>query len=153
MGGPLRSHPVYAAAKRERCSSMSPQHASGRTPVAGGPHTGRGRKSKGQATQLQSCARPLPLVNSRSTCTAATSPSERTACRAAARKGPQRFALRVGTEGSICPYRRLTKRWNDARAWRYALALADELEDAQTGYLIERALDEARSRQFKPVSE
>jgi hypothetical protein len=33
-----------------------------------------------------------------------------------------------------------------------ALALADELEDGQTGFLIERALDEARSRQFKPVS-
>jgi hypothetical protein len=33
------------------------------------------------------------------------------------------------------------------------LALADELEDGQTGFLIERALDEARSRQFKPISE
>jgi hypothetical protein len=30
-----------------------------------------------------------------------------------------------------------------------ALALADELEDGATGYLIERALDEARSRQFR----
>jgi hypothetical protein len=29
------------------------------------------------------------------------------------------------------------------------LALADEIEDCQTGYLIERALDEARSRQFR----
>jgi hypothetical protein len=29
-----------------------------------------------------------------------------------------------------------------------ALALADEIEDGQTGFLIERALDEARSRQF-----
>jgi hypothetical protein len=27
-----------------------------------------------------------------------------------------------------------------------ALALADEIEDGQTGFLIERALDEARSR-------
>jgi hypothetical protein len=34
-----------------------------------------------------------------------------------------------------------------------ALALADELEDGTTGFLIERALDEARSRQFKPVAE
>jgi hypothetical protein len=32
-----------------------------------------------------------------------------------------------------------------------ALALADEIEDGRTGYLIERALDEARSRQFKPI--
>jgi hypothetical protein len=32
-----------------------------------------------------------------------------------------------------------------------ALALADEIEDGQTGFLIERALDEARSRQFRPI--
>jgi hypothetical protein len=32
-----------------------------------------------------------------------------------------------------------------------ALAIADEIEDGQTGYLIERALDEARSRQFRPA--
>jgi hypothetical protein len=32
-----------------------------------------------------------------------------------------------------------------------ALALADEIQDGQTGYLIERALDEARSRQFRPI--
>lgn len=31
-----------------------------------------------------------------------------------------------------------------------ALTLADELNDANTGFLIERALDEARSQQFKP---
>ena len=30
-----------------------------------------------------------------------------------------------------------------------ALALADEIEDGETGFLIERALDEARSRQFR----
>jgi hypothetical protein len=29
-----------------------------------------------------------------------------------------------------------------------ALALADEIRDGHTGYLIERALDEARSRLF-----
>ncbi len=33
-----------------------------------------------------------------------------------------------------------------------ALALADELQDGTTGYLIERALDEARSCQFKPIA-
>jgi hypothetical protein len=30
-----------------------------------------------------------------------------------------------------------------------ALALADELGEGDTGFLIERALDEARSRQFR----
>jgi hypothetical protein len=29
----------------------------------------------------------------------------------------------------------------------------DEIEDGGTGYLIELALDEARSRQFRPISE
>jgi hypothetical protein len=28
-----------------------------------------------------------------------------------------------------------------------------ELEDGATGYLIERALDEARSRQFRPAAD
>jgi hypothetical protein len=32
-----------------------------------------------------------------------------------------------------------------------ALALADEVQDGQTGFLIERALNEARSRQFRPI--
>jgi hypothetical protein len=32
-----------------------------------------------------------------------------------------------------------------------ALALADEIEDGQTGFLIERTLDEARLRQFRPI--
>jgi len=32
-----------------------------------------------------------------------------------------------------------------------ALTLADEIQDGHTGYLIERALDEARSRQFRPI--
>jgi hypothetical protein len=31
-----------------------------------------------------------------------------------------------------------------------ALTLADELNDGHTGFLIERALDEARAQQFKP---
>jgi hypothetical protein len=32
-----------------------------------------------------------------------------------------------------------------------ALALADEIQDGHTGYLIERALDEVRSRQFRLI--
>jgi hypothetical protein len=32
-----------------------------------------------------------------------------------------------------------------------ALALADEIQDGQTGFLIERALDEARSHQFRLI--
>jgi hypothetical protein len=32
-----------------------------------------------------------------------------------------------------------------------ALELADEIGDGRTGYLIERALDEARSKQFRPI--
>ena len=32
-----------------------------------------------------------------------------------------------------------------------ALALADEIQARQTGFMIERALDEARSRQFRPI--
>jgi len=32
-----------------------------------------------------------------------------------------------------------------------ALELADEIEDGQTGFLIERALDQARARQFTPT--
>jgi hypothetical protein len=34
-----------------------------------------------------------------------------------------------------------------------ALSLADELSDGSTGFLIERTLDEARSRKFRPVSD
>ena len=32
-----------------------------------------------------------------------------------------------------------------------ALGLAEQINDGTTGYLIERALDEARAQQFKPV--
>jgi hypothetical protein len=32
-----------------------------------------------------------------------------------------------------------------------ALELADEIEDGQIGFLIERALDQARARQFTPI--
>jgi hypothetical protein len=42
------------------------------------------------------------------------------------------------------------KRGQLIRHLEEALALADEMEDGQTGFLIERALDEARSRQFRP---
>jgi hypothetical protein len=34
-----------------------------------------------------------------------------------------------------------------------ALTLAEQLDDGTTEYLIERALDEARSRQFKPATD
>ncbi len=34
-----------------------------------------------------------------------------------------------------------------------ALGLGDEIQDGQTRFLIERALDEARSRQFRPVAD
>jgi len=43
------------------------------------------------------------------------------------------------------------KRGELIRHLEEALALADEIEDSQTGFLIERALDEARSRQFRPT--
>jgi DNA-binding ferritin-like protein len=45
------------------------------------------------------------------------------------------------------------KRGQIIRRLEEALALADELDDGGTGYLIERALDEARSRQFRPASD
>jgi hypothetical protein len=32
-----------------------------------------------------------------------------------------------------------------------ALELADEIEDGQTGFLVEQALDQARARQFTPT--
>ena len=32
-----------------------------------------------------------------------------------------------------------------------ALELADEIDDGQTGFLIERALDQARACQFRPL--
>jgi len=34
-----------------------------------------------------------------------------------------------------------------------AMELAEDLEDGKTAYLIERALDEARSQQFRPSAE
>jgi len=43
------------------------------------------------------------------------------------------------------------KRGELIRHLEEALTLADEIEDGQTGFLIERALDEARSRQFRPT--
>jgi hypothetical protein len=44
------------------------------------------------------------------------------------------------------------KRGQIIRHLEEALALADEIRDGNTGYLIERALDEARSRQFRPIA-
>jgi hypothetical protein len=43
------------------------------------------------------------------------------------------------------------KRGQLVRQLEDALALAEQLEDGTTEYLVERALDEARSRQFKPA--
>jgi len=43
------------------------------------------------------------------------------------------------------------KRGQLSRHLEDALAVADEIDDGQTGFLIERALDEARSRQFRPI--
>jgi hypothetical protein len=42
------------------------------------------------------------------------------------------------------------KRGQLIRPLEHALALPDEIEDGQTGFLIERAL-EARPRQFRPA--
>jgi hypothetical protein len=44
------------------------------------------------------------------------------------------------------------KRGHIIRHLEEALALADEIEDGNTGFLIERALDEARAHQFTPVT-
>ena len=46
-----------------------------------------------------------------------------------------------------------TRRGDLIRVLDQALALAEELEDGVTEYLIERALDEARARQFRPANE
>jgi hypothetical protein len=43
------------------------------------------------------------------------------------------------------------KRGQLIRHLEEALVLADEIEDGSTGFLIERAADEARSRQFRPI--
>jgi hypothetical protein len=41
------------------------------------------------------------------------------------------------------------KRGEIIKHLEHALAIADEIEDGETGYLIERALDAARSRLFR----
>jgi hypothetical protein len=43
------------------------------------------------------------------------------------------------------------KRGQIIRFLEEALALAAEIEDGHSGYMIERALDEAPARQFKPL--
>jgi hypothetical protein len=45
------------------------------------------------------------------------------------------------------------KRGRIIRHLEDALAVADEIEDGNTGLLIERALDEARSRQFRLLAD
>jgi hypothetical protein len=42
------------------------------------------------------------------------------------------------------------KRGKLIRQLEDALALTEELDDPMTGFLIERALDEARAQQFRP---
>jgi DNA-binding ferritin-like protein len=44
------------------------------------------------------------------------------------------------------------KRGKLIRQLEDALALIEELNDPMTGYLIERALDEARAQQFRPTT-
>ena len=44
------------------------------------------------------------------------------------------------------------KRGKLIRQLEDALSLTEELNDPMTGYLIERALDEARAQQFRPTS-
>ena len=43
------------------------------------------------------------------------------------------------------------KRGRLIRHLKDALELADEIEDGQIGFLIERVLDEARAGQFTPI--
>jgi DNA-binding ferritin-like protein len=50
-------------------------------------------------------------------------------------------------EGSMTEFER--KRDQMIEHLEHALALADELHDSLTGYLIEHALDEARTHSFK----
>jgi hypothetical protein len=45
------------------------------------------------------------------------------------------------------------KRGQLIRCLEDALALAEQLDDGTTEYLVERALDEARSRQFTPAAD
>jgi hypothetical protein len=72
------------------------------------------------------------------------------------RSGPERS----GASGSFPRYRErdiiiminsAQKRGELIKHLEDALALADEIQDGQTGFLIERALDEARSHQFRPI--
>ena len=65
---------------------------------------------------------------------------------------------RLVRQSEPMPLRRTAEMMDDAekrghliRHLEEALTLADEIQDGQTGYLIERALDEARARQFRPI--
>jgi hypothetical protein len=53
--------------------------------------------------------------------------------------------------GRFARGREAEKRGELIRHLEEALALANEIEDAHTGFLIERAIDGARSRQFRPA--
>jgi hypothetical protein len=75
---------------------------------------------------------------------------------------PQAIVGPLGPLSCLLPYARqhrdqsmidkADKRGQLIRHLEDALALADEIDDGRTGYLIERALDEARAQQFKPVA-
>jgi hypothetical protein len=58
--------------------------------------------------------------------------------------------IRVGCRGAIKMRDDAEMRGKLIRQLEDALALTEELNDPMTGYLIERALDEARAQQFRP---
>jgi autotransporter passenger strand-loop-strand repeat protein len=75
-----------------------------------------------------------------------------TAARKALSAGEQRVAAQPSAAGHQAMTDEPDKRGQIIRHLEDALALADEIEDGHTGYLIERALDEARSRQFRLIA-
>jgi hypothetical protein len=67
------------------------------------------------------------------------------------RLSPPLACSKVSTRRLVIMIDSAQKRGELIRHLEDALALADEIQDGQTGFLIERALDEARSRQFRPI--
>ena len=51
---------------------------------------------------------------------------------------------------SLPPSKRADQRGKVIKLLEDALTLAEDMDDGTTAYLIERALDEARSQQFTP---
>jgi len=68
------------------------------------------------------------------------------------KNGANRFGQKSGIARRIMMIDSAEKRGQIIKHLEEALALSDELEDGPTGFLIERALDEARARQFRPAS-